>query len=81
MMEKTMGTMFPREAYKVMLKTYPDVLNIEQMCEVLSVSTKTGYKLLKSGTVQSLKVGRSYRIPKVHLLAYLSEGSHSAIVS
>ena len=81
MMEKTMGTMFPCEAYKVMLKTYPDVLNIEQMCEVLSVSTKTGYKLLKSGTVQSLKVGRSYRIPKVHLLAYLSEGSHSAIVS
>ena len=81
MMEKTVETMSPREAYKVMLKDYPDVLNIEQVCEILSVSTKTGYKLLKSGTIQSLKVGRSYRIPKAHLLAYLSVGSHSAIVS
>ena len=81
MMEKTVSTMSPCEVYKVMLKDYPDVLNIEQMCEALSVSTKTGYKLLKSGTIQSLKVGRSYRIPKAHLLAYLSVGSPSAIVS
>jgi excisionase family DNA binding protein len=37
----------------------------------LSVSTKTGYALLKKGSVQHLKVGRSYRIPKAHLLTYL----------
>ncbi len=41
------------------------------MCEILSVSTKTGYALLKKGSVQHLKVGRSYRIPKAHLLTYL----------
>ena len=35
-----------REAYKLMLKDYPDVLNIGQMCEILSVSTKTGYKII-----------------------------------
>ena len=34
------------------------------MCEILSVSTKTGYAILKKGSVQHLKVGRSYRIPK-----------------
>ena len=37
----------PRDAYRVMLRDYPDVLNIDQMCEILSVSTKTGYALLK----------------------------------
>mgnify|MGYP000538521745 CR=1 FL=1 len=58
----------PRDAYRVMLRDYPDVLNIDQMCEILSVSTKTGYALLKKGSVQHLKVGRSYRIPKAHLL-------------
>ena len=47
----------PRDAYRVMLRDYPDVLNIDQMCEILSV--------------QHLKVGRSYRIPKAHLLTYL----------
>ena len=54
-----------------MLRDYPDVLNIDQMCEILSVSTKTGYAILKKGSVQHLKVGRSYRIPKAHLLTYL----------
>ncbi len=29
------------------------------------------YALLKKGSVQHLKVGRSYRIPKAHLLTYL----------
>ena len=46
-----------REAYKLMLKDYPDVLNIDQMCEILSVSTKTGYKIIKSGSICCLKVG------------------------
>ena len=29
------------------------------------------HALLKKGSVQHLKVGRSYRIPKAHLLTYL----------
>ena len=60
-----------RDAYRVMLRDYPDVLNIDQMCNILSISTKTGYTLLKNGKVQHLKIGRSYRIPKAHLLTYL----------
>ena len=39
--------------YKTILKNYPDVMNIEQMCEVLGISTKTGYRLLKEGQIES----------------------------
>lgn len=53
-----------KDAYSVMLREYPDVMNIEQMSQALGVSTKTGYGLLKSGEVACLKVGRAYRIPK-----------------
>lgn len=60
-----------REAYSVMLKEYPDVMNIEEMYDALGVSTKTGYRLLKNGKITCMKVGRAYRIPKVHLLAYM----------
>ena len=60
-----------KDAYRLMLKEYPDVLKIEQMCEVLGISKKTGYKLLQSNTITSMKVGRTYRIPKIHLIAYL----------
>ena len=64
-----------KDAYSVMLREYPDVMNIEQMSQALGVSTKTGYGLLKSGKVACLKVGRAYRIPKVHLLDYMKEKS------
>ena len=64
-----------REAYRLMLKDYPDVMNIEQMCEILSVGTKTGYKLLKDGKICCLKVRRAYRIPKAHLFTYLCIGN------
>lgn len=63
-----------REAYKLMLKEYPDVMSIDQMCEILSVSTKTGYKIIKEGSICCLKVGRAYRIPKAHLFSYLCIG-------
>ena len=64
-------TLHPCDAYRIMLRDYPDVLNIEQMCEILGISTKTGYVLLKNGKVQHLRIGRFYRIPKAHLLTYL----------
>lgn len=60
-----------KDAYSVMLREYPDVMNIEQMSQALGVSTKTGYGLLKNGKVACLKVGRAYRIPKGHLLTYM----------
>ena len=51
-----------------------DLLVIEQMCEILSISTKTGYRILREGKILSLKVGRAYRIPKAHLFTYLCIG-------
>ena len=53
-----------RDAYRVMLRKYPDVMNIEQMCDALRISTKTGYKLLHEGKIPAMKIGRSYRIPQ-----------------
>lgn len=60
-----------KDAYSVMLKHYPDVMNIEEMSRALGVSSKTGYKLIRTGKITAMKVGRTYRIPKVHLLTYL----------
>ena len=71
MYENDGGLLSPRDAYRLMLKDYPDVMDIGQMCEVLGVSTKTGYKLLKGGKIEYLKIGRDYRIPKAHILRYL----------
>jgi len=54
-----------------MFKGYPDVLNVKQVSEILEISTKTVYKLIKDGSLSSLKVGREFRIPKVMLMQYM----------
>lgn len=52
-------------------KRYPDVMSIDEMCRALSIGKKTGYKLLQTGQIRFLKIGRAYRIPKINLLEYL----------
>jgi excisionase family DNA binding protein len=59
------------EVYRSVLKEYPDILTVEEMSRALDVSTKTGYKLIRENKIECIKVGRSYRIPKAHLLAYM----------
>lgn len=61
-----------QDAYKLIFRDYPDVVTVEQMCEMLGgISTKTGYRMLKDGTIKSLVVGRRYRIPKLYVFEYL----------
>lgn len=61
-----------QDAYEVMFSTYPDVVNIEQLCEMLGgISTKTGYRLLKTGSIKSFMIGHRYRIPKINVIDYL----------
>ena len=47
----TASTISQRDAYKLMLKDYPDVMSIEQMCEILSISTTPGYRILREGKI------------------------------
>lgn len=55
-----------------MLKNYPELIRIEQLCEILGgISIKTGYKLLKEEKISSIKVGREYRVTKVDLIDFL----------
>lgn len=61
-----------KSAYLKMLKNYPDVLNVEQMCELLgSISIKTGYKILKEKKIDSVKFGRAYLITKINIIDFL----------
>ena len=49
-----------RNEYAKMLKDYPELIRIEQLCETLGgISTKTGYKLLKEKRLQALKSGEN----------------------
>ena len=57
---------------KTFFEEYPDLLNIEQMCEMLgNISKKSGYKLLKEKKIKSIFIARRYKIPKIYILEYL----------
>lgn len=60
-----------KDAYRVMFRDYPDVVSVEQMSEMLGISTKTAYRLLKDNEIRHFRVGRTYKIPKLHILSFL----------
>lgn len=55
-----------------MLENYSDVLVIEDIMEILQIGRNSAYKLINSGEIKALRVGRNIRIPKVFLLDYLN---------
>lgn len=60
-----------RKEYMNMLKSYPDVLKIKELCEALGgISTKTGYKLLRENKIESIKVGREYCVSKISIVDF-----------
>jgi excisionase family DNA binding protein len=63
----------PTHASKNAFKDFPDVVSVEELSVMLGhISTKTCYKLLRSGAIQHLRIGRLYRIPKICVINYLA---------
>lgn len=58
-------------AYDMIFKDYPDVLTTKDLQNILGISGKTVFWLLHSDQIKSIKVGRSFRIPKIYLLQFL----------
>ena len=59
-------------------RKYPDVVDVQQLCEMLGgskpVSRKTAYRLLSAGKIKAFRLGHSYRIPKISVIEYLTNG-------
>ena len=50
----------------MIFKEYPDVVSVTQMSKMLGISEKSAYRLLKKNCIEHFKVGRTYKIPKLH---------------
>lgn len=55
----------------VLFKDFPDVVNAEQLQKMLNIKRTKAYELLKSGEIKSIKLGRDYKISKLHVIKYL----------
>ena len=66
-----MGTI--KENYQMMFTTYPDLVNIQELKQMLGISVNLAYRLVRTNTIPSIKVGREYKIPKRNVIAYLTK--------
>jgi excisionase family DNA binding protein len=51
----------------------PRFLTVQEVADQLRVSTMTVYRLIKSGELRAMRVGKSYRLREEDIDAYLSK--------
>jgi excisionase family DNA binding protein len=56
------------------LADLPLVLSVQQVQEILAVSKTTAYQLVHTGTIPSIRIGRSFRVTRAALAMFLGLG-------
>lgn len=51
-----------------------EILNMQEVCELLSVSEKTMIKLLKEENIPARKIGREWRFSKTAIIEWIGNG-------
>jgi excisionase family DNA binding protein len=46
-------------------------LNVKEAAEIMRLSTKLVYRMIREGVLLSVRIGREIRIPKTELIAYI----------
>ena len=60
------------QGYKLMFQEYPDVVDVDTMRVMLGgIGKRTAYRLLRDGIIESVRMGRIYKVPKISIISYL----------
>lgn len=54
----------------IVFEQYPDVVDVDQMCDMLQIGKTQAYRILKQGLIKFKKIGRIYKIPKIYIVQY-----------
>lgn len=57
-----------------MFANYPDVVDVSVLQSMLgNIGKQKAYKLVREGTIKAIKVGKLYKIPKINVIAFLTQ--------
>ena len=56
-----------------MFDSYPDVVSVEEIQQMLRIGKNAVYQLLKNGAIKSIKIGKRYVVPKKYIIDFLIE--------
>lgn len=57
------------------LEKLPPVLRVKELAQILSITDSTAYALVHAGRIRSVRLRRSYRIPREAVMEYLMCGA------
>lgn len=55
-----------------MFSDYPAFLSVNDIRHALGIGRTKAYEMIKSGEIQSIKIGNAIRIPKISLIDYVN---------
>ena len=69
-------SIFQESDYNIKHRTYnEDVLTVNEMMDMLAIGKNTAYKLLQTGTIQSFRIGNTYRVLRKSVMDYIYKNS------
>ena len=60
----------------MMFNEYSDLVNVEELCEMLSIGKNAAYTLLASGELSAFRFNRTWKIPKLSVIDYIIKQSN-----
>lgn len=60
----------------MLLGQYPDVLTVEELCEVLNIGANAAYSLLNKKEIPAFRIGRRWKVPKEAVVQYIGKWKH-----
>jgi excisionase family DNA binding protein len=56
-----------------MFDDYPDILTVREMQALLGIGKGMAYKIIKSGAIKHMRLGKVIKIPKKSLIDYVCQ--------
>jgi excisionase family DNA binding protein len=54
---------------------YPDIISVKQLQEMLHIGKNRALELLRNNEIPYIKIGYTFKIPKVHVIEFLNRNS------
>lgn len=67
------------DVYHTMFTEYPDIVGVDQLCEMLNLKYKTVCKFVREGKIPRMPDGRKIRVAKIEVINYVLQRAQNKV--
>lgn len=67
------------DVYHTMFADYPDIVGVDQLCEMLGLKYKTVCKFVREGKIPRMPDGRKIRVAKIEVINYVLQRAQNKV--